>query len=152
MRTLDQVSGLFWLGLSGFVCLQSIKADVGSLGTPGPGFLPFTAAVLLGILTIALLVTDSFARKSDTTNAKLWEGIGWRKVVFVFVGLLMYAVLVETLGYLVTTFGLLFLLFEIGGIKRFWTKIVFSFISVLITYLLFYLWLMVPLPKGVMSF
>jgi hypothetical protein len=62
----DLLAVLVWLGISVFGVIQSVKSDLGSLHSPGPGFLPFWSAVILGTLSIILLVTNSLKKK--------WEG------------------------------------------------------------------------------
>jgi len=54
----------------------------------------------------------------------------------------------HTLGYLITTFGLLTLLFSIIERSRVWTKVFSALATVVVTYIAFSLWLGVQLPKG----
>src|SRR5208337_877970 len=69
MNRRDLLAGLFWLAISVFVIIQSVKSDIGSLHTPGPGFLPFWSAIILGSLSIMLMVTRTrVSGGGETTN------------------------------------------------------------------------------------
>ena len=76
MNRRDLLAGLFWLGISVFVVIQSVKSDLGSLHSPGPGFLPFWSAVILGTLSIILIVTTSLRKKWEGKLAGSVEGPG----------------------------------------------------------------------------
>jgi len=152
MKIHDQISGVFWLGLSIFICIESTKANIGSFRIPGPGFLPFLAAVVLGAFAIILIVVNSFGRKQEREQANLWEDTQWGKVILVFICLFIYTALVTRVGYLITTFGLMVVLFGIREKERLRVKVAISFITALITYFVFHVWLSVQLPKGFISF
>jgi putative tricarboxylic transport membrane protein len=148
----NRFSGLFWVAFSVFVCLESLQAGVGTLGRPGAGFLSFWSALILGLLAM-ILVVGSFAVRSK--EPKTVELFGKRKrsnVVIALVSLLLYVVFVERAGYLVTTFGLMIILYVIAGRSRVWVQIIGAVVTVLVTYIVFDLWLGVQLPKGMLSF
>ena len=48
----DKGTSLFWLFVSIVVSVASFRLGLGKLSAPGSGFLPFGAAVLLGLLSI----------------------------------------------------------------------------------------------------
>jgi putative tricarboxylic transport membrane protein len=147
----DQLSSLFWLAISIFVCVESIKAHVGSFVSPGPGFLPFWSAVVLGGLAIILAVT-SFLKKEREKVAEQWIGAKSGKAIFVVASLLVYSMLINTVGYLITTFGLMLLLFSVLGRPRIWRWLVSALLTALLTYLIFCYWLNVQLPRGKLGF
>jgi hypothetical protein len=146
------VGGLFWLGLSIFVCLISIKEDLGGVNSPGPGFFPFLSAVVLGFSAIILLVTSSLRKKKESFITDLWTGLKWSKVIWVLVSLFLYPFLLPILGYLITTVGLLTVLFSILGRSKAWVRGVNAVIITLISYVIFYFLLNVRLPKGFLGF
>lgn len=82
----------------------------------------------------------------------LWKGMKWSKVVLVTAFLSIYAILLPILGYIIATFGLMTLLFGVVGKSRRWIQGVSALITVLGTYVIFYVWLQVQLPKGILSF
>ena len=78
--------------------------------------------------------------------------MNWDKVVLVLILLFIYALLLPILGYLIATFGLMTLLFGIVGKTKLWIRAVAGIITVLATYIIFYVWLEVQLPKGILGF
>jgi putative tricarboxylic transport membrane protein len=148
----NQLSGFFWLAISIFVCIEASRVGIGDVHSQGPGFLPFLSGVMLGTFSIILVVTNTLKRHGKENIADLWKGMSWTKVVLVLILLLVYALLLPILGYLVATFGLIILLFGIVGKTEVWIKVVSGIITVLATYIVFYVWLEVQLPKGLFGF
>ena len=56
MNRRDLLAGFFWLAIAVFVCFESIHTDLGKVHSPGPGFLPFWSAVVLGALSTTLII------------------------------------------------------------------------------------------------
>ena len=152
MNFRDGLSGLFWLIISILVCVESIRIDIGTFHNPGPGFLPFWAGVVLGMFSIALLITSILKGKGEKGISSLWKGMEWHKVIIVLASLFIYAILLHRLGYLIATFGLLALLFGVMSRQRLWIPVVSALITSLLSYLIFYVWLGVQLPKGIFGF
>jgi hypothetical protein len=148
----DQLSGFFWLAISIFVCVEAARIGIGSFRYQGPGFLPFWSGVVLSIFSIILVLTNTLKKLVKRDIKDLWKGMSWGKVIFVVIPLVAYAFLLSTVGYLIATFGLIILLFGIVGKTRFWIKAVAGIITVLATYIVFYVWLEVQLPKGILGF
>jgi hypothetical protein len=152
MISSDQLSGFFWLAISIFVCIEASRVGIGDVHSQGPGFLPFLSGVMLGTFSIILVVTNTLKKQGKGNIADIWKGISWGKVILVLILLFTYAFLLPTIGYLVATFGLIILLFGIVGKTKVWIKIVAGIITVLATYIVFYVWLEVQLPKGILGF
>jgi len=152
MNFRDQLSGFFWLAISILVCIESIKSGIGTFRSPGPGFLPFWSGVALGTFAIILIASDILREKVGQKNINLWGGKRWSNVILILVSLFAYALLLPRLGYLITTFGLMVFLFSLIGRPRLWVQGVSALITVLATYIIFYVWLNVQLPKGILGF
>jgi hypothetical protein len=146
----DRLSSLFWLAVAIFVCFKSVQDDVGSFTSPGPGFLPFWSAVALGGLAMALSVMSFLKKQEEGTEP--WIEIKWGKVILVVSSLLIYSMLLNILGYLVATFGLMLFLFGLTGRPRIWGWLASALLTTVLTYLIFYLWLNVQLPRGRFGF
>ena len=149
MSLRDQWSGLFWVAISIFVCWVSIPIGIGTFKSPGPGFLPFSAGVVLGTLSVALVITSILQGKEEGRILSLWRGVKWHKVILVLTSLFIYTLLLPILGYLITTSGLLILLFGIKRKQRLWIQVLSALITAWVSYLIFYVWLEVQLPKGI---
>lgn len=152
MNFRDQLSGLFWLAISIFVCAEAIRIDIGTFHSPGPGFLLFWSGVTFGTFSIILVVTSILKKSGEGKVKNLWKGMNWSKVILVLAFLFIYAILLQRLGYLIATFGLMTLTFGIVGKARLWIQVMTAAITVLATYIIFYVWLEVQLPKGIFGF
>jgi putative tricarboxylic transport membrane protein len=145
-------AGLFWLVISVFVCIESVRSGIGAFHSPGPGFLPFWSAVILGSLAVILVVRSSLEKKFKGKTENLWKGLEWKKVIWVLFSLFLYPYLLPIIGYLITTFGLIvFLLCIIKGSKV-WIEVVTTLLIVLVSYVIFYILLGISLPKGIFGF
>jgi hypothetical protein len=152
MNLRDRWSSLFWLIVSILVCIEAVRTGLGSFQVPGPGFLPFWSGVFVGSLAVILLVTNLKKREERKRTARLWTGLGWRKVAIVTASLFAYGVVLPGLGFPITTFGLMVLLFSVIERSRLWIRATTAVVTVLVTYFAFSHWLGVPLPKGVLGF
>ena len=117
MKTLDSASSLFWLLVSIVTLRESYRLGIGSVHNPGTGFLTFWAAGILGILSLALFL-KAFLKKEAATHEPLFAGKAWKRVLFVLAVLTIYAVLMPVLGYLISTFVLMTLLFWVLEKKK----------------------------------
>lgn len=148
----EQLGGFFWLAISVFVCSESIKSEIGTLHAPGPGFLPFWSAVLLGIFAIVTIVYG-FAKKQPAGRIRdLWKGLQWGKVIVILFVLFLYPLVLVRLGYLISTFGLMIVATVVMDRSRIWRHGISAVIIVVASYLLFDVFLDVKLPKGMFGF
>jgi putative tricarboxylic transport membrane protein len=138
---------LFWVVFSLAVVLESWRLDVGSLHAPGPGFLPFIAAGLLGGLAVIALIQSRGLKKETEKGA---EGFGSNllRVVLLTGILIVYIYLLNILGFLIDTFLLLLCLFRVMEPLAWKTVFLASIITLVVVYLLFETFLGTPLPKG----
>ena len=152
MNRRDLLGGLFWLGISIFVCIESIRSDLKTFHNPGPGFMPFWSAVLLGTLAVILLITSGLEKKRKGKIGDLWKGVEWHKVIWVSLSLFLYAFLLPIMGYLITTFGLMAFCLGIMGRSKVWILGVSALIITVGSYVIFYILLDIQLPKGIFYF
>ncbi len=151
MKTLDQTSSLFWLLVSVAVWVESIHLGVGSLHNPGMGFLTFGASGILGILSLLLFIQASLQEQTIKVSPLL-EGILWQRILFVVIALVLYSWAMPELGYLISTFVLMTLLFWVLEKKRIGLVLISSLVSTLATYLVFSKWLNCQFPDGLFGF
>jgi putative tricarboxylic transport membrane protein len=147
MKTLDSASSFFWLLVSLVTLRESYRLGIGSVHNPGTGFLSFWAAAILGILSLVLLLM-ALLKKEASTRTPLFAGTAWKRVLFVLAVLTIYAVLMPVLGYLISTFMLMLLLFWVLEKKRFGVVFLSAFLTTFVTYLVFSKWLNCQFPEG----
>lgn len=148
----DRASGLFWLIFSVFVSYQSYKLGLGTVHQPGPGFLFFWTGIVIAILSLLVMVTSLKKRPSGEAQRPLFGKKNVTKIALVLISLLLYALLMEQLGFLIVT--LVFFIFLLGAIekKRWSFAVLVSLIVTALSYLVFEKALQSQLPKGVLDF
>jgi hypothetical protein len=152
MNLSDRWSGLFWLGISIFVCIKSVQVGVGAFRSPGSGFLPFWAGAVFGLLALILVVRTFVSRKQAVKGVSLWKEVQWPKVLVVLISLYLYALLLQRIGYLPMTFALMLLLFGLTEGTKWWIRVFSSLVTASASYLVFHVLLEVQLPRGIVPF
>ena len=151
MRSSDQWSSLFWLLAGIGIILGSLKYGFGNLQAPGAGFITFFAGMILSLLSIGLFFSSLKGEGLGKGVGSLWQGLEVWKVIYVFILLVAYSLLLKPLGFLITTFGLLCLLFRVKAAYHPMKVILMSLLITSGAYLLFQVWLKVQLPKGILG-
>ncbi len=118
---------------------------MGKFQHPGPGFLPFGLAILLGLLSFVLILQRP---KKGGAPVPFWQKGAWLRPALGIVIFMIYSFLVGRLGFLPTTF--LFLVLWMGAIERirWYFILVLSSIVTVTVYVIFGYLLEVPLPMG----
>ena len=121
---------------------------MGSITDPGSGFIFFWSGLILALLSL-MLFTGSL--QEVTTEAQQIRGTNWRKIALVLASLVLYALFLEKLGFVFTTFFLLSFLLRLSERNK-WPRIIgIAGVVALGTFALFELWLKIRLPKGIFS-
>ena len=140
------------------ICLGSIKLKLGDFHTPGAGFLPFFSGVLLGIFGLILMLSMLLSQEREEKNevdGKDRTKRHWRSFLnpsLTMVILFGYILMLEPLGFLLTTFVCLLLLFKLSEPKKWVTPLALSGATAVLSYLVFSVWLQCQLPKGLLRF
>jgi len=143
----ERISSLVLVLLSVFILAESRRYSLGTIDYPGPGFLPVLLGIAIGLMSLALFIR-SLARKHRLKTS--WpDRQGFIAVGAIFMGILVFTLLLEASGYLLNTFLLFVMLLRPVGKQSWSLTMLVSFAAVLISYLLFDVWLKVPLPRGI---
>lgn len=151
MRNSDRISGLFWLAVSLFMCFKSFQVGVGTIRSPGAGFLPFWAGVILALLTVFLITKDLTHKEDSGQEIPIGRVGDWVRILLFFLFVCLYVFFLQRIGYLLSTFGLMFCLLGMSEKTRWWIRALFSLIISTATYLVFNSWLGVQLPAGILG-
>jgi len=151
MKRYDLVSSLFWLLLSIFACIGSLRLGIGSLQKPDMGFMPFGVSVLLGIFSLTLFLR-TLTKKEGKKAESLFVGKSWGRTLLVLMALLIFAKLMPIVGFLISTFLLMTFLFWIFERPKVWWVLVLSFSTTMISYYVFSIRLNCQLPAGLFGF
>ena len=147
MRTTYLVANVFWLVLSAAAAAEAWRLNVGGLHTPGPGFLPFYAALLLGGLALVAMVQD--LKTAVGPASTIWGDMRLGKMAVMLTSLFLYVAVLERLGFLVATFLLLMVLFRLLEPYRWTTVLLLSLVTMGAAYLFFVMLLDSRLPVGI---
>jgi putative tricarboxylic transport membrane protein len=141
---------VFWILLSLFIMVLSYQLGLGGFNNPGPGLMPLLIGGLLLLISSYHLTTlaDTKQKKDLTPNTNI--KIDYKRIILVIISLFGYAILLEPLGYLITTCIILILLFR--SMEPKWSVVLAgSILAALVTYFGF-TQLGVVLPKGILDF
>ena len=127
--------------------VDSSQLTFGGIRNPGPGFLPCFAGATLMILSGYCMVKGLLVEKKEKVFHRSIMG-----VVIVVTLLILYVLVLRSLGYFLATFVLLVFLFKIGGFRRWAFVVLGALLTVSINYLVFSYWLSIRFPRGVLGF
>ena len=153
MNKFDQLFLGVWVVIAILVAILSLRLGVGTFSGPGPGLFPFVFAIFLGTTSTIYWITSHF-KQTRASNAQIPpETIYWKRPSVVVLFLIIYSLCLTRIGYLISTFILLFILFNIGlGTKRKWKMAIIGAVATAVTsYLIFNKLLQIPLPKGILG-
>jgi putative tricarboxylic transport membrane protein len=136
-------SGIFFLGFALVVIWESWRVGLGTWTVPGSGFISFCTGMILTILAL-LLIYDDWQRPKKTGKMPL-------RVFLALSFLLVYSMVLNTLGFVVSTFLLVFALFRLGEARGWWVLTGMSVIVTFLAYLIFGRLLQVYFPPGVLG-
>lgn len=148
-RGKDKKSSLF-LGCFGIlVALTSYGLGLGTPNQPGTGLLPFSGGLIMILLSVIVYFQ---AIRFGAEEEKELIQIGKRRTFLFIIILFLFALLFKKVGFFVTNFFFLIVLFQLLERRSWRASIFFSATTTLVTYLIFVVWLKVQLPKGFIGF
>ena len=151
MNPRQTISGITGLLIAAFVLTASLRLGVGALHDPGSGFVLFWAGVLLAICSFILLGAGLSGKREPAQRPDPGNPMDRRNVPIVMAALIVYCALLPKLGYAISTFLLMAVLFALGRMKP-WMIALASLVTVLLSDYLFAHLLRTPLPKGLWGF
>ncbi|OGL18034.1 MAG: hypothetical protein A3F92_15355 [Candidatus Rokubacteria bacterium RIFCSPLOWO2_12_FULL_71_22] len=149
MARRDGIAALVLLLVAGAVIHQAAALPFGSARNPGPGFVPWWAGLTLAGLALVLATQTLRAlRAPGARRARAAPAGEWRRVVRLLAALGLYALALDPLGYPISTFLLVLLMRRPTSGGALWSGFALALLASGGTYLLFAVWLGVPLPPG----
>jgi len=148
--TLQNSVVLLWIIFAVVFCVGAVKLKVGTPAHPEPGFMPLLVGIFLGAVSILTLIKALRARGDHASDKNVAELFSWgkfRKTAVMCVAVFGYALLLPSLGYLVSTFALMLIMFKGLSAQRWGATIIESLLSVILSYYLFVVWLGCQVPS-----
>ena len=151
MKSHSRISTLVWLLFALLICVESLRLPLGSWRDPGAGFLPLGAGIFLAILS-AIAFFQTGPQKGEKVQRYRWSKGRWKSIVLILLALCGYGIFLDFLGFLLTTFFLLILLFRFVEPQPWKVAIGGSLLASVLSYVVFEIWLKTQLPPGVLGF
>ncbi len=142
--------GVLWTIIGLFVCFLAWRSHFGSFREPGPGFVSFFSGLLIGGVGLAMILSGTRAKSSkvETSEASFFPR-NWRQLFFVMGLLFGYTLLLNTLGYIISTLFMMWAFFFAFGGRRWLPSLLVSLLIVGSTYMIFDVWLLCQFPRGI---
>ncbi|MBM2803956.1 MAG: Tripartite tricarboxylate transporter TctB family [Deltaproteobacteria bacterium] len=151
MRRANITVALALVSASAFLLFEAGRFNFGTLRVPQTGFFPKTLVTLLLLLSLVLLV-QALRRKETERGSEKIAADGWTRIAATLATMIGFALVLEWLGFLLSTFVLMVLLLRAIEAPR-WSKVfTVALVTALAVYGLFAWLLSVPLPAGVLGF
>jgi len=143
-------TSLFLMILSGAVIREAFNLEVGTPNNPGSGFMFFGASSVLGLLALHQFITSLLSKERPAESTP--ERIHWGRIVSVILAILLYIWCLQPVGYLICTFLLLSLLFQVLQ-RGYWiSRLTGAASTSVVTYVAFAKILQLNLPRGLITF
>ena len=148
MTQKDRWPAIFFFFFSLYICYESLHLGLGNWRKPGPGFFSFLSAAALGCFALIVLFHTLSSKENGEESPQ--EG-SWRGRILCLVSLLIFILLLDTLGFILTSF--LFITFYLKVVERKgWRTATLTGVAVaLASYGLFEICLKSQLPKGILE-
>ncbi len=142
--------GALWTILGLFMCFLAWRTHFGSFREPGPGFVAFFSGLLIGGIGLVMILSRARAKPSKVETSEVPSfPRNWRHLFFT-VGLLFgYALLLDTIGYIITTLFMMWAFFYAFAGRRWLSSLLISSFIVASTYIIFDVWLLCQFPRGI---
>ena len=131
--------------------LQATHYRTGSLRSPEPGLFPAILGGILGLLALVFLIRMAFVRGVPEKGGNPWIGLKWHKTLCVSVSLILYILLFDAAGFLLSTVLLMQVLFMVGRPEKWLLGTLGAVLSSGISYIIFKVFLKIQLPAGVIE-
>jgi putative tricarboxylic transport membrane protein len=133
---------------------ESTNLGLGSWRIPGPGFLPFWAALFLASLSVAIFILAVVGHDEVSHGPqKFWSRPErWKRVFLVLISLIVYNLIWTRLGFSLSTLLFLGFLFRTVGKRKWGTVIAGAMLTSFAAYMLFEVLLKAQLPTGIIGF
>lgn len=149
MNRYDGISGVLWFAFSILIIIAASSYSVGTLSHPGPGFLPLLCGIAMAFFSGSVFLRAFLKRnRSSMVTGEPFLTDRWGRIVLGVALLVGFALFVESLGFMPSTFVFLLLVMKFVGASKWRTALIESVLATVFSWILFEVLLKVPLPRG----
>ncbi len=145
MHRPDATAAAAVLAFAAIAVYEAARLPFGTAHNPGPGFFPWWGSLALGALALVCLTQALRARPAAAPAAVRGR---LPKVGGLLAVLVAYVLALEPLGYPASTFLLVLFTLRVGEPHRWAVALGVAALASLGSYVVFAVWLQVPLPPG----
>lgn len=145
------VEGIVWIGIGLIISALALQFDLGSFHQPGPGFVALLSGLFIAGVGLAMVIARAASKRRPDKGSQAdqpFRSSAWSRLIYTTALLLAYVILIEPVGFILTTFLLMFGLFFDYQKKNYVWGLFFSIATALVSYLVFEIWLHCQLPRG----
>jgi hypothetical protein len=153
MKNLDRICAIFCFFLGLVVLVVGLHLRLQMNLEVGPGFLPFVVGGILAFLSIILLVQSIMKEGISAPKESFWVNpYGWKLVLLTLFVIVSYPLILNHVGFPLSSFLLIFSLFVVTAHLKWWVAGVWGAFTAVVVYLIFEVWLKANMPRGVLGF
>jgi len=150
MKKHDIASGIVFLCLGLFIIFYSPVFDIGSLKTPGSGFMPFLSGVIICLFSGLTLLNTFFYKAGEIESRH--KKVKFRNLILAVLALIAYPLLIKWAGFVICSFFLILITMRYAGSQTWVATILGGGLASILSYLLFEVLLKSQLPRGILGF
>ncbi len=122
-KTADRIAAVAFLAVGSLFMAESLRLSKSAYGSAvGPNVFPFLLGLVLALLSIKLL----FETRGYKDSAGEKPPRQYKKFLIIFVAAILYAALLETIGYVIMTFLFLVVGFQTMAKGALWKSVVIA--------------------------
>lgn len=153
MNLFDRISSIFCFFLGLAVLAKGLRLGLRVNIDMGPGFFPLVAGGILSFLSMILFIQSLIKKETSVQRVTFWNNpYGWKLVLLTILSISTYPFILNHVGFLLSTFLLIFFLFLVIARHKWWAAGIGGIITAAMVYLIFEIWLKANLPKGILGF
>lgn len=133
------------------MCALALKVNLGSFHEPGAGFVAFVTGLFISSIGLVLFISEVLSKVVPDNSGILsqaFQNVSWQRLAYTMTLLIIYGLLLNTLGYIITAFLVMWGLFHDWEKSRWTSSFLASLITVGVTYVIFEVWLRCQFPRG----
>ena len=145
----DCLSSAVVLGIGLYLVYEALQLKFGSVRRPGPGFYPTVLALLLVGVSGAVFVRSLRSQEDGILSVSFGTGTG--HIGITIIAIVLYAAVLEVVGFVPCTF-ILVLMLLVGIGKVAWLRSLVVAAGSTVAFYGVFTQLGIPLPKGIFGF